>query len=157
MFQSTSFKNGNVLFNGKGDITRFGCPSGPNDMVRCENFTLIPPIETLRFDGRPVPRSFPQRQKRYLLRVINISFEAQFVFSIDSHVLSVASADFVRIYPYLTHSIFVGIGQRYNVIIEANPIGRNNDRQDFWIRTGSQIVLASIGNSSLMDTTNPAF
>jgi Multicopper oxidase len=136
MFQSTRFKNGTVLLNGKGDITRFGCPSGPNDVVRCENSTLIPPIETLRFDGRPVPGSSPPRRKRYLLRVINISFEAQFVFSIDNHVLSVASADFVPIHPYPTHSILVGIGQRYNVIVEANPTGPNSDLQDFWIRTG---------------------
>jgi hypothetical protein len=135
MFQSDDLVNGTVLLNGRGNVTRFGCQSEPK---RCSNWTQIPTIETLHFDERPVfDKPFQPRPKRYLLRIINTSFETQFVFSIDNHNLTVVSADFVPIQPYSTHAILVGIGQRYNVIVEASPIGPNHKgRKDFWIRTG---------------------
>jgi hypothetical protein len=138
MFQTDDLKNGTVLLNGRGNITRFGCDAGQGKVQRCSNTIKIPTIETLRFDEELVSeKPFPPRRKRYLLRIINTSFETQFVFSIDNHNLTVVSADFVPIQPYSTHSIMVGIGQRYNVIVEANPIGPNHEgRKDFWIRTG---------------------
>nr|KAK5440397.1 hypothetical protein LTR18_007685 [Exophiala xenobiotica] len=136
MFQNDSLINGTILLNGRGNVTRFGCESQPN---RCSNWTQIPTIETLHFDATPIydkPYLKP-RPKRYLLRIINTSFETQFVFSIDNHNLTVVTADFVPIQPYSTHAILVGIGQRYNLIVEANPIGPDNQgRKDFWIRTG---------------------
>jgi len=49
--------------------------------------------------------------KRYLLKLINTSSESMFVFSIDAHDLLVIEADLVPIQPYLTDSIFVGIGE----------------------------------------------
>ncbi len=136
MFQNDSLINGTILLNGRGNVTRFGCESQPN---RCSNWTQIPTIETLHFDPLPLydTPSSKSRPKRYLLRIINTSFETQFVFSIDNHNLTVVTADFVPIQPYSTHSILVGIGQRYNLIVEANPIGPNHvGRKDFWIRTG---------------------
>lgn len=144
MFQSDDLKDGTVLLNGHGNITRFACQIHPGwkgvrpELKRCENSTQIPTIETLRFDKQLVPnKPFPPRPKRYLLRIINTSFETQFVFSIDNHNLTVISADFVPIQPYSTHAILVGIGQRYNIIVEANPIGlKHEGRKDFWIRTG---------------------
>jgi hypothetical protein len=136
MFQNDSLINGTILLNGRGNVTRFGCESQPS---RCSNWTQIPTIETLHFDAQPLYHkpSSKGRPKRYLLRIINTSFETQFVFSIDNHNLTVVTADFVPIQPYSTHAILVGIGQRYNLIVEANPIGPDNDgRKDFWIRTG---------------------
>lgn len=63
-----------------------------------------------------------------------------FVFSIDNHVIWVIEADFVPIFPYTTNSVLIGIGQRYNVIVEADPkpvlpgtpIPTDGN---FWIRT----------------------
>ena len=82
----------------------------------------------------------PTRPKRYLLRVINTSFESSFIFSIDNHWLQIVSADFVPIEPYFNTSLVIGIGQRYNVIVEANPVGEDGINPvpsdlNFWIRT----------------------
>jgi hypothetical protein len=136
MFQSDNLINGTVLLNGRGNVTRFSCEK--DFPGKCHNYTVIPTIETLQFDGRPVfDKPFHPRPRRYLLRIINTSFETQFVFSIDNHNLTVVSADFVPVNPYATHALLVGIGQRYNVIVEANPIGpESRGRTDFWIRTG---------------------
>lgn len=47
-------------------------------------------------------------------------------------MLQVISADFVPIEPYNTTSVLIGIGQRYNVVVEANP---EYGVDDYWIRT----------------------
>jgi len=49
--------------------------------------------------------------KRYLLKLVTTSAEAHFIFSIDHHDLQVVAADFVPIKPYMTDSVFVGIGE----------------------------------------------
>jgi len=101
-----------------------------------KNTTEIPTPYTLVFDEKTGPRP-----KRYLLRLINTSIGSTFVFSIDNHLLTIVSADFVPIYPYVNTSVLIGIGQRYNVIIEADPDPRANgatqqvDDKNFWIRT----------------------
>jgi hypothetical protein len=78
------------------------------------------------------------RVKRYLLRLINTSFDSTFVFSIDNHVLQVVGADFVPIHPYNTTSVLVGIGQRYHVIVTAKPSSKESPLPadgNYWIRT----------------------
>lgn len=72
--------------------------------------------------------------KKYLLRLVNASAEAMFVFSIDGHTMQVISNDLVPIVPYTTDSLFVGIGQRYEVIVEAKPDVPTKDG-NYWIRT----------------------
>ncbi|KAK1752904.1 putative laccase [Echria macrotheca] len=116
-----------ILLNGKGNVTQF-------DGQKKEEGLDIPTPYTLVFE-KTVPRP-----KRYLLRLINTSIDSTFVFSIDNHLLSIVSADFVPIYPYLNTSVLIGIGQRYNVIVEAAPRanGTTQRRQDdgnYWIRT----------------------
>jgi len=118
-------KNPSILLNGRGNVTRFsGVPA-----------TLpIPEPLTITFQKQTNPRP-----KRYLLRLINTSFGSTFVFSIDNHNLTVASADFVPIHPYSNTSVLIGIGQRYNVIVEANPIANGSQPippdGNFWMRT----------------------
>jgi hypothetical protein len=91
----------------------------------------------LHFNKTPTDK--PRRPKRYLLRLINTSFDSTFVFSIDNHWLQIVTADFVPIEPYFNTSVLIGIGQRYNVIVEASPLaGDDNpipDDGNFWIRT----------------------
>ncbi|ORY09854.1 multicopper oxidase-domain-containing protein [Clohesyomyces aquaticus] len=72
--------------------------------------------------------------KRYLLRLINTSVDTIFVFSIDNHKIQVIGVDLVPIVPYMTDHIVIGIGQRYHVIVTANPIDGNDDAT-YWIRT----------------------
>lgn len=74
-----------------------------------------------------------ERGKKHLLRVINVAYDSTFLFSIDNHNFTVISTDFVHIEKYPANSIAVGIGQRYNIVVDANPI--DSDASDFWIRT----------------------
>lgn len=54
------------------------------------------------------------------------------MFSIDNHTLQIVSADFVPIHPYQNTSVLVTIGQRYNVIVEANdPLDSDGS---YWVR-----------------------
>ncbi|KAK0752999.1 multicopper oxidase-domain-containing protein [Schizothecium vesticola] len=115
-----------ILLNGTGDVTQFGNPPS-------KNTTEIPTPYTLVFEQK-----VDSRPKRYLLRLINTSIGSTFVFSIDNHLLSIVSADFVPIYPYLNTSVLIGIGQRYNVIVEADPRAKGKkdpDDGNYWIRT----------------------
>lgn len=117
-----------ILLNGRGNVTNF---------YGNKNTSAIPPIYQLHFEKTDI--SLPGRAKRYLLRLINTSFDSTFIFSIDNHWLKIIGADFVPIEPYYNTSVLIGIGQRYHVIIEADPVGgiANPLPKDgnFWIRT----------------------
>ena len=49
--------------------------------------------------------------KKHRLRIINMSTDSHFKFSIDQHTMTVQAADFVPIEPYTTDvlNIFIGI------------------------------------------------
>lgn len=102
-----------ILLNGIGNVTRYN-----NNSVKAIPGTIPNPY-TVTFE-RP---SRGARAKRYLLRLINTSFDSTFVFSIDGHMLQIVGADFVPIHSYMNTSVLVGIGQRYHVIVAAleNP------------------------------------
>ncbi|OMP86506.1 Laccase-2 [Diplodia seriata] len=105
-----------ILLNGHG---HFNCSLDPlNDPSRCAPG-----------HGSYYNRTF-QKGKKYLIRLINTSVGAAFIFSIDGHKMKVISTDFVPIEPYETNAVLLNIGQRYNIIIEANA-----DPGDYWIRT----------------------
>lgn len=112
--------NETFLLNGIGDVTKFGfVATGP-----------IPKQYHLHFEKNLEPKK--KRAKRYLLRLINTSFDTTFIFSIDRHKLIVTSNDFVPIHNYTTSFMLVGIGQRYNVVVEADQGGTTEEK--FWIR-----------------------
>ena len=124
----TGLDTPSILLNGRGNITRY---SGVRATSR------IPPPYTLSF--QPKSSTGLGRAKRYLLRLINTSFETTFIFTIDNHQLQVTTTDFVPINPYTTTSVLIGIGQRYNVIVTADPQSGSSNPIDpngnFWIRT----------------------
>lgn len=66
---------------------------------------------------------------RYRIRLVNGAADTHFRFTIDNHTLEVISSDFVPIVPYTTESVSVGMGQRYDVIVEATKTTGN-----FWLR-----------------------
>ena len=121
-------KDADILLDGRGNITNY------NNAI--PNTTAVQDPYSITFaepqPGKPI--------KKYLLRVINTSFIRTFVFSIDNHRLQIASADFVPIHPYYNTSVLIGIGQRYNLIVEANPLAYNSTSPlptdgNYWIRT----------------------
>lgn len=116
----TELEAPSILLNGVGNATQY------NNLNI--NTTTIPERYSLKVDS-PVGG----KVKRYLLRLINTSFESTFVFSIDSHKFWVVEADFVPIKPYQATSVLIGIGQRYHVVLEASdPV---QDQREYWIRT----------------------
>lgn len=68
--------------------------------------------------------------KRYRLRLVNAAADQHFRFMIDNHTLEVISTDFVPIVPYNTTDVSIGMGQRYDVIVEAKDLTEGS----FWLR-----------------------
>ncbi|KZF22459.1 multicopper oxidase [Xylona heveae TC161] len=78
---------------------------------------------------------------KYLLRLVNSAINTHFKFSIDNHTLTVIAMDFVPIVPFETDYISIGIGQRYDVIVEANQtVG------DYWLRAIPQTACSYTDN-----------
>jgi hypothetical protein len=73
--------------------------------------------------------------RKHRLRIINTAVDGHFQFSLDGHTMTVIAADFVPIVPYNASWVFVGIGQRYDVIIDANQTPGS-----YWFRAQSQDV-----------------
>lgn len=94
--------------------------------------------------------------KKYRIGLINVAIDGHFEFSIDGHNLTVVrtdtknflglgncnfssppinivqiATDLVPIVPYVADSLLVSIGQRYDVIVEANAA-----TDDYWLRAG---------------------
>ena len=69
--------------------------------------------------------------KKHRLRLINASAEGLQKFSIDGHTLTVMANDFVPIQPYQTEIVTLGVGQRTDVIVEAN----GNVNESYWMRS----------------------
>ncbi|KAF7186453.1 Laccase-3 [Pseudocercospora fuligena] len=67
--------------------------------------------------------------KRHRLRLINTGIDNIFHVSIDNHNFTVITSDFVPIKPYTTNSVAIGIGQRYDIIVNANQAVGN-----YWLR-----------------------
>ncbi|KAH8678384.1 laccase [Xylariales sp. PMI_506] len=54
------------------------------------------------------------------LRIINPSSDNEFQLTLVGHEFTVISTDLVPISPYVTDNLFVGIGQRYDILITAD-------------------------------------
>ncbi|RMX90923.1 hypothetical protein D0867_15172 [Hortaea werneckii] len=81
--------------------------------------------------------------KKYRLRIINTSVDNHFMVSLDNHPFQVITSDFVPIKPYYADWIFLGIGQRYDVVINANQTSGN-----YWFRA---LVPGGCGTNSNTD------
>ncbi|KAK4500327.1 hypothetical protein PRZ48_008516 [Zasmidium cellare] len=127
---------------------RSNCKQGTDEAFcctpdeRCYRPTLLPNGTTIEQKqvGGLFNRTF-QEGKRYLLQLINASADAMFIFAIDDHDLLVIAADLVPIRPYKTDSLFIAIGQRYQVVVTAKPKKKSKACQadikkcNYWIRT----------------------
>lgn len=78
----------------------------------------------------------------YRIRLVNVALDGHFQFSIDGHTLTVIATDLVPIVPYTTDNVLVSIGQRVDVIVEANA-----DAGDYWLRGGWVSSCGTINNA----------
>ena len=69
--------------------------------------------------------------KKHLLRLVNTAAEMFVAFSIDNHTMTVVSNDFSPIEPYTTNVVTLGVGQRSDVIVEAN----GDPSEAYWMRS----------------------
>ncbi|KAJ4029619.1 hypothetical protein NW761_013768 [Fusarium oxysporum] len=87
--------------------------------------------------GRSKLTSFNfEKGKKYKMSLINTGVSTHMTFWIDNHTFSVVGTDFVPIKPYNTSILNIAIGQRYDIIIEANATlhdSANSKRTNFWM------------------------
>ncbi|KAF9259972.1 laccase [Marasmius fiardii PR-910] len=71
--------------------------------------------------------------KRYRFRLVSLSCDPNYIFSIDGHNMTVIEADGHNVVPVVVNSIQIFAGQRYSFVLNANE---NNvlSRGNFWIR-----------------------
>jgi FtsP/CotA-like multicopper oxidase with cupredoxin domain len=58
--------------------------------------------------------------KKHLLRLINTSVDNSITVSLVGHTFTVIHTDLVAVEPTVRSQLFLGVGQRYDVIVEAN-------------------------------------
>ncbi|KAI0059379.1 laccase [Artomyces pyxidatus] len=86
------------------------------------NSTLINGLG--RYSGGPTNAPLAvvnvQRGKRYRIRLVSISCDPNFTFSIDSHQMTIIEVDGSNVQPLLVDQIQIFAAQRYSVILNAN-------------------------------------
>ena len=88
-----------------------------------------PPSDNLLFNGVNVAPSGSgagsyltlnlTQGKAHLLRLINPSVENSYTVSLVGHSMTIVSTDFVPVQPVTVQSIYLAIGQRYDVVVNA--------------------------------------
>nr|AID59415.1 laccase 7 precursor [Cerrena sp. HYB07] len=72
--------------------------------------------------------------KRYRLRLVSISCDPNYVFSIDNHDFNIIEVDGVNSKPLNVDSIQIFAGQRYSAVLNANqPVG------NYWVRANPNL------------------
>ncbi|KAI1817913.1 multicopper oxidase [Poronia punctata] len=126
--------------------------------VRMTQINPLPPSsDNILFNGTNINRSNPslgeyavvtlEEGKRHRLRIINPSIEHNFQVSLVGHQFEVIETDFVPIVPQTVNTIFLGIGQRYDVIIDATePV------DNYWFN----VTLSVVGLCGTSKVNRPA-
>ncbi|KAJ7181076.1 laccase [Mycena filopes] len=99
------------------------------------NSTLINGLG--RFQNGPVSQLAVISVKkglRYRFRVVAISCDPNYIFSIDGHTMTVIEVDGVNHTPHTVDSLQIFAGQRYSVVVTANqPVG------NYWVRANPNL------------------
>ena len=109
-------------------------PTADNALI---NGTMLNPSGT----GGAYHKNTITSGKKYRLRLINTSVDNHFRVSLDNHNLTVIQADFVPTIPYSAQWLFIGIGERYDVIVNANQAVDN-----YWFR--AEVMTACGANAN---------
>ncbi|KAF1808399.1 laccase [Eremomyces bilateralis CBS 781.70] len=76
--------------------------------------------------------------KKYRLRLVNTSVDNNIRVSLDGHKMKIITGDFIPVQPIDREWILLGIGQRYDIVIQANqPVG------NYWFRAIAAAPCAS--------------
>ncbi|TVY46600.1 Laccase [Lachnellula occidentalis] len=78
----------------------------------------------------------------YRLRLVNGAIDTHFKFMVDNHTLTVIAMDLVPIVPYTTDVLSIGMGQRYDVILNATE-----SSGDYWMRAIPQTFCSDNDNA----------
>lgn len=93
------------------------------------------------------------------IRLVNGAIDTHFKFSIDDHNITVMAMDLVPIVPYTTQVLSIGMGQRYDIVVDATETSGN-----YWMRAVPQSTCSDNDNASDIkgivrynstDTTDP--
>lgn len=76
------------------------------------------------------------------IRLVNGAIDTHFKFSIDEHTITVVAMDLVPIVPYTTTMLSIGMGQRYDIIVNATASSGN-----YWIRAIPQVECSDNENA----------
>ena len=76
------------------------------------------------------------------IRLVNGAIDTHFKFMIDNHNLTVIAMDLVPIVPYTTTVLSIGMGQRYDVIVNATETAGN-----YWMRAIPQTACSDNDNA----------
>lgn len=83
---------------------------------------------------------FFEEGSSYRIRLVNGAVDTHFKFSIDNHTMQVIAADLVPVQPWNTTYLNIGMGQRYDVIVQADQAAV---AENFWIRAIPQSPCSS--------------
>ncbi|RMZ81651.1 hypothetical protein DV737_g2422, partial [Chaetothyriales sp. CBS 132003] len=87
--------------------------------------------------------------KKHRFRIINSSSQNQYAVHFDNHTLTVISTDYVAIKPYTTEWLNIALGQRYDVIVEADqPVG------GYFLRAVTQTACPSANTNTGLGSAN---
>ncbi|KAI0437191.1 multicopper oxidase-domain-containing protein [Xylaria telfairii] len=114
-FEGRAFSDNNLI-NGR---MNFDCATmAAGDTTTCTNEAGL---SKFRF----------QPGKAHRLRFVNTGSEGVERISIDEHMMTVISNDFVEIEPYETNVVTIGIGQRVDVVVKAT----GDPTRAYWLRS----------------------
>lgn len=80
----------------------------------------------------------------YRIRLVNGAIDTHWKFSIDNHTLQVIAMDLVPIKPFTTDVLSIGIGERYDIIVDTT--GMSDIAENFWMRAIPQAACSSNDN-----------
>nr|BAA08486.1 dihydrogeodin oxidase [Aspergillus terreus] len=102
-----------------------------------------------------------QQGTKYKMAIVNTATLLTYTFWIDGHNFTVIEVDFVPVEPYSTNVLNVGMGQRYEIVVEANA--DRTQGSSFWIHAHYCDIPDVIPNNKVgiirydeSDTSEPA-
>ncbi|TEB23093.1 laccase 2 precursor [Coprinellus micaceus] len=104
---------------------------------------LVPTPDSTLINGKgryaggpvtPLATIVVNRNRRYRFRLVSISCDPNYTFSIDGHTMTIIEVDSVNIVPITVDSIQIFAGQRYSFVLNTNQPVAN-----YWIRANPNL------------------